>query len=103
MGKRGRPKGGTNKSCLIKDPLLEPYEIHIDGGNRQYILYDTINKNNIGYYTGLSNVIKAIMQTKYVPTGGNDNVYTLREYIKAMSKMRNEIAALFRSPYSTTT
>ncbi len=103
MGKRGRPKGGTNKSCLIKDPLLEPYEIHIDGGNRQYILYDTSNKNNIGYYTGLSNVIKAIMQTKYVPTGGNDNVYTLREYIKAMSKMRNEIAALFRSPYSTTT
>jgi hypothetical protein len=103
MGKRGRPRGGTNKSCLIKDPLLEPYEIHIDGGNRQYILYDTSNKNNIGYYTGLSNVIKAIMQTKYVPTGGNDNVYTLREYIKAMSKMRNEIAALFRSPYSTTT
>ena len=103
MGKRGRPRGGTSKSCLIKDKLIEPYEIHVDNANRQFILVDTTNKNNVGYYTKLTYALKAIMETKYVPTGGDNNVYTLREYIKAMSKMRNEIAALFRSPYSTTT
>ena len=102
MGKRGRPKGGTSKSCLIRDPLIEPYEVHVDSGNRQFILYDTTNKNNVGYYTGLASTLKAIMQTKYVPMGGDNNVYTLREYIRAMGTMRNEIAALFKSPYSTT-
>ena len=103
MGKRGRPKGGTRKSCLIKDPLIEPYEVHVDGGNNQYILYDTRNKNNVGYYTGLGNVLKAIMRTKYVPTGGDNNAYTLREYIKAMSRMHNAISKLLNRPYSTTT
>tara|TARA_R110002020_G_scaffold90964_2_gene221214 strand:+ start:1298 stop:1609 length:312 start_codon:yes stop_codon:yes gene_type:complete len=102
MGKRGRPKGGTNKSCLIKDPLLHPFEVHVDGGNKQYILYDIRNKNNVGYYTGLANVLRAIMETKYVPTGGDNNVYTLREYIKAMGKMRNEIATLLQRTYRTT-
>ena len=48
MKKRGRPKGGTSKSCLIKDPLIEPYEVHVDEKNRCFILYDTGKKQNTG-------------------------------------------------------
>ena len=102
MGKRGRPRGGTSKSCLIKDKLIEPYEIHVDNANRQFILVDTTNKNNVGYYTKLTSALKAIMETKYVPTGGDNNVYTLREYIKAMSQVRDDIVALMESPYVIT-
>ena len=103
MGKRGRPRGGTSKSCLIKDKLIEPYEIHVDNANRQFILVDTTNKSNVGYYTKLTSALKAIMETKYVPTGGNNNIYTLREYIKAMSQVRDDIVALMESPYAITT
>ena len=102
MGKRGRPRGGTSKSCLIKDKLIEPYEIHVDNANRQFILVDTTNKSNVGYYTKLTSALKAIMETKYVPTGGNNNIYTLREYIKAMSQVRDDIVALMESPYAIT-
>jgi len=102
MGKRGRPRGGTSKTCLIKDKLIEPYEIHVDNANRQFILVDTTNKNNVGYYTKLTSALKAIMETKYVPTGGDNNIYTLREYIKAMSQVRDDIVALMESPYAIT-
>ena len=102
MGKRGRPRGGTIKSCLIRDKLIEPYEIHVDNANRQFILVDTTNKNNVGYYTKLTSALKAIMETKYVPTGGDNNIYTLREYIKAMSQVRDDIVALMESPYAIT-
>ena len=61
MGKRGRPKGGTSKTCLIRDTLIEPYEIHVDNAGRQFILYDTTNNQNVGYYTKLTNALKAIM------------------------------------------
>tara|TARA_Y100000034_G_C6750219_1_gene333405 strand:+ start:43 stop:354 length:312 start_codon:yes stop_codon:yes gene_type:complete len=103
MGKRGRPRGGTSKSCLIRDKLIEPYEIHVDNANRQFILVDTTNKSNVGYYTKLTNALKAIMETKYVPTGGDGNVYTLREYIKAMSQVRDGILALMKTPYAIKT
>ena len=102
MGKRGRPRGGTSKSCLIRDKLIEPYEIHVDNANRQFILVDTTNKNNVGYYTKLTSALKAIMETKYVPTGGNNNIYTLREYIKAMSQVRDGILRLMKPPYAIT-
>ena len=103
MGKRGRPRGGTSKTCLIRDKLIEPFEIHVDNAGRQFILVDTTNKSNVGYYTKLTSALKAIMETKYVPTGGNNNIYTLREYIKAMSQVRDDIVALMESPYAITT
>ena len=102
MGQRGRPRGGTSKTCLIKDKLIEPYEIHVDNGGRQFILVDTTNKSNVGYYTKLTSALKAIMETKYVPTGGDNNVYTLREYIKAMSQVRDGILRLMKPPYAIT-
>ena len=103
MGKRGRPKGSSSKSCLIQDPLIAPYEVHVDETNHQYILYDASNKSNIGYYINMVALLKAIMRRKFVPTGGNNNIYTLREYIKCMSQIRDEISSLLESPYHTTT
>ena len=99
MGQRGRPKGGTSKTCLIKDKLIEPFEIHVDNAGRQFILVDTTNKQNVGYYTKLTSALKAIMETKYVPIGGDGNVYTLREYIKAMTQVRAGILRLMKPPY----
>ena len=89
MGKRGRPKGGTSKSCLIQDPLIAPYEIHVDEKNRCYILYDTDKKQNTGYYVSFPALLKAVMEERYVPTGGDNNVYTLREYVRQMSKLKD--------------
>ena len=99
MRKRGRPKGGTSKTCLIKDPLIEPYEIHVDEKNRCYILYDTGKKLNIGYYVSFPALLKAIMEERYVPTGGDNNVYTLREYVKQMSKLRDAMVRVLQPAY----
>ena len=99
MKKRGRPKGGTSKSCLIKDPLIEPYEIHVDEKNRCYILYDTVKKQNTGYYVSFPALLKAIMMERYVPTGGDNNVYTLREYVKQMSKLRDAMVKVLQPAY----
>lgn len=100
---KGRPKGSTTKKCLIKDPLIAPYEVHVDETNHQYILYNTVSQKNDGYYIKLPLLLKAIMKTKYVPTGGDNNIYTLREYIKGMSQIRDELVALLEPSYHTTT
>ena len=100
MGQRGRPKGGTSKTCLIKDKLIEPFEIHVDNAGRQFILVDTTNKQNVGYYTKLTSALKAIMETKYVPIGGDGNVYSLMEYIKSMTQVRDGILRLMKPPYA---
>jgi len=99
MGKRGRPKGGTSKSCLIRDKLIEPYEIHIDEKNRCYVLYDTVKKQNTGYYVNFPALLKAIMEERYVPTGGDNNVYTLREYVSQMSKLRDAMVRVLQPVY----
>lgn len=99
MGQRGRPKGGGARNCMIKDPLIEPYEVHIDEKYNQYILYNTSNNTNVGYYLNLPILLKAIMKEKFTPTGKDNNVYTLRSYIKAMAMMRDEIQSLLESPY----
>ena len=99
MRKRGRPKGGTSKSCLIRDKLIEPYEIHIDEKNRCYVLYDTVKKQNTGYYVNFPALLKAIMEERYVPTGGDNNVYTLREYVSQMSKLRDAMVRVLQPVY----
>ena len=101
MGK-GRPKGSSSKERLISDPLIAPYEVQFDHTNKQYILYNTSTENNEGYYTSLPHLLKAIMKTKYMPKGDNTNAYTLREYIKGMSDIRDELEALLRPTYHYT-
>jgi len=98
MGK-GRPKGSSSKERLISDPLIAPYEVVFDHTNKQFILYNTKTENNEGYYVSLPHLLKAIMKTKYMPRNGDNNVYTLREYIKGMSDIRDELEALLRPAY----
>ena len=99
MGKKGRPKGSSIKERLISDPLIAPYEVLFDTTNKQFILYNTSTGNNEGYYVSLPLLLKAIMKTKYMPQNGDNNVYTLREYIKGMSDIRDELEALLRPTY----
>ena len=99
MGKKGRPKGSSIKERLIVDPLIAPYEVLFDTTNKQYILYNALTANNVGYYVSLPLLLRAIMKTKYLPVKGDNNVYTLREYIKGMSNIRDELEALLRPAY----
>ena len=99
MGKKGRPKGSSIKERLIADPLIAPYEVLFDTTNKQFILYNTTNGNNEGYYVSLPLLLRAIMKTKYLPKKGDNNVYTLREYIRGMSNIRDELEALLRPAY----
>jgi len=99
MGKKGRPKGSSIKERLISDPLIAPYEVLFDTTNKQFILYNTTNGNNEGYYISLPLLLRAIMKTKYLPKKGDNNVYTLREYIRGMSDIRDELEALLRPTY----
>ena len=87
------------KERLIVDPLIAPYEVLFDTTNKQFILYNTSTGNNEGYYVSLPLLLKAIMKTKYMPQNGDNNVYTLREYIKGMSDIRDELEALLRPAY----
>ena len=99
MQRKGRPKGSSIKERLIVDPLIAPYEVLFDTTNKQYILYNALTENNVGYYVSLPLLLKAIMKTKYLPVKGDNNVYTLREYIKGMSNIRDELEALLRPAY----
>ena len=99
MERKGRPKGSSTQIKLIVDPLIAPYEILFDNTNKQYVLHNTTNGNNEGYYISLPLLLKAIMKTKYMPTKGDNNAYTLREYIKGMSAIRDELEALLRPTY----
>ena len=92
MAGKGRPKGQQSKSCLIKDELIAPYEIHVDKYN--YILVNGKTTQTEGYYTSLTLAVKSILKKRYVPEGGEDNVYTLKEYINAMQQLQEGMAEL---------
>ena len=92
MAKKGRPKGQQSKHCLIKDDIIKPFEVHVDKYN--YILVHSKTQKVEGYYTKLTYVLKAVLQSKYVPKGGSGKTYTIKEYIEAMQLLQNEMAEL---------
>ena len=48
MAKKGRPKGQKSRKCLIQDPILAPYEIHVDEGLMNYMMVNTKNGKTEG-------------------------------------------------------
>jgi len=93
----GRPKGSTTKRCLIKDELIKPFEIHIDESNHQFLLVDSQTQNVEGYYSQITYAIKAILKKRCVPNNGE--TYTLKGYVKEMSKVRDDMMDLLVPEY----
>ena len=92
MASKGRPKGQQSKSCLIKDDKIAPYEVHVDKYN--YILVNGETGQTEGYYTNLSYAIKAVLKKRFVPEGGDDNQYTIKEYIAQMQLLNDGMRKL---------
>tara|TARA_R110000737_G_scaffold10476_1_gene26166 strand:- start:122 stop:424 length:303 start_codon:yes stop_codon:yes gene_type:complete len=92
MGRKGRPKGQQSKSCLIKDDRITPFEVHVDKYN--YILVNGETQQTEGYYTKLTHCLKAVLKKRYVPTGGDGDIYTIKEYIDAMQQLQEGMAEL---------
>ena len=60
----GRPKGSITKRCLIKDPILLPYEIHIDDTSHSFQVVKADSGNIDGYYTQLPLALKSILKKR---------------------------------------
>ena len=88
MAKKGRPKGQKSRKCLIQDPILAPYEIHVDEGLMNYMMVNTKNGKTEGYYTSLPHLVRAIMRKRHVPHDGS-RTYTLSEYVDGMTDLYN--------------
>ena len=94
MASKGRPSGSTNRYCLIKDKALLPYEIHVDESTHTYLKVVAETQSTAGYYASLPHLIRSILREKHVPTGTSGKVYTLKEYMVAMSELADEMKEL---------
>lgn len=93
---RGRTKGDKSKTVLIKDDLIAPYVISVDAGG--YILHKENDITNQRYFTTLHLALKAILKRKLIPIDAKTQ-YTISEYIKAMSQLRDELSKLMDPSY----
>ena len=94
MAGKGRPAGSTTRTCLIKDKLILPYEIHIDETTSTYLKVVAETQSTSGYYQSLPHLIRSIVREKHVPHGKSGKVYNLKEYLGAMRKMAEEMNSL---------
>ena len=94
MAGKGRPSGSTTRTCLIKDKLILPYEIHIDETTHTYLKVVAETQSTSGYYASLPHLIRSIARERSVPQGNNGKIYTLKEYLGAMEKMTEEMNSL---------
>lgn len=78
IGGIGRKKG-TNPKNFIKDPLLEPYYVKIDG-DKAYVVMQEGSQQVIGYYTTVGNALKRIALEK-VDNVEVDTERTLKQYL----------------------
>jgi hypothetical protein len=87
IGGNGRKKGSSLKNT-IKDPLLEPYYIKIDG-NKSYTIMKEGSAQIIGYYTTIINALKRIALEK-VDNVEEDTERTLKQYLtEYFTKLEN--------------
>ncbi len=87
IGGFGRKKGSSSKNT-IKDPLLEPYYIKIDG-NKSYTIMKEGSAQIIGYYTTILNALKRIALEK-VDNVEEDTERTLKQYLtEYFTKLEN--------------
>ena len=94
MAGKGRPSGSTTRTCLIKDKLILPYEIHVDETTHTYLKVVAETQSTSGYYQSLPHLIRSILKEKHVPTGKSGKIYTLKEYMTAMSVLAEEMKSL---------
>ena len=94
MARKGRPSGSVTRTCLIKDKLILPYEVHIDETTHSYLKVVAETQSTVGYYASLPHLIRSIAREKHVPRGVNGKVYTLNEYVNAMSKLEKSMNEL---------
>jgi len=99
MAKKGRPKGSNTRRCLIQDPLLTPWEIHVDEskGAKNFLLVNSETQVVNGYFTQLPYLIRAIIRKKHLPTKWDDTkleVYSLKEYCTKMQELNDEMRSL---------
>jgi len=97
MAGKGRPKGVSYKRCLIRDERLYPFEIHVDESTKSYTLYNAKKESNVGYYTQLPLVLKAIIKELRVPKDGS--TYTLDRYLREMRMLNDEMKQLIIPDY----
>lgn len=97
MAKKGRPKGVSSRYCLIEDDVLSPFTIHVDEGAKCFVLMEGDKVK--GYYTQLPYAVKAILKTKYIPNGSDGKSLTLKQYIKQLSLLRDEMVELLIPAY----
>lgn len=102
MAGKGRPSGSTTRTCLIKDKLILPYEIHIDETTSTYLKVIAETQSTSGYYQSLPHLIRSILREKHVPHGENGKVYTLKEYMTSMLELADEMKELLILDYHKT-
>jgi ASC-1-like (ASCH) protein len=76
---KGRIKGAMSKN-LVKDDLLHPYYIKIDG-SKSYTVLKEDSTQVVGYYTTFQNALKRIALEK-VDVVEVDTERTLKEYLQ---------------------
>lgn len=93
MKKRGRPKGSKRRRLLIKDPIIKPYEIHIDESQnaKNYLLVREDTQKVEGYFTQLSYLLKRIARERYP---NSDNPHSLTDFIRIQRKHEDELRRL---------
>lgn len=85
--KRGR--GKNEEKLVIKDPLMEPYEIRVDSTNHVVIDASKSSANaQQGYYHDLSGAIKCIIKLKL---RNQPETFTLRQYLDEFSKLLDRL------------
>ena len=83
---RGRQKGQTKRMSIIKDPIIDPYEIQVE--EDQYVLIDTKKENPLGYYTNLSSAVDKISR---LGLANQKEIYTLAGFIESFNNIKNKL------------
>ena len=89
---RGRQKGQTKRMSMIKDPVIDPYEIQVE--EDQYVLVDTEKDKPLGYYSNLEQVIKKVSRMSLANQKEN---YTLTGFIESFNNIKNKITKPFKN------
>ena len=83
---RGRQKGQTKRMSMIKDPVIDPYEIQVE--EDQYVLVDTEKDKPLGYYSNLEQVIKKVSR---MSLANQKEDYTLAGFIESFNNIKNKL------------
>ena len=83
---RGRQKGQTKKISTIKDPSIDPYEIHIE--EDQFILVDSSKNKPLSYHGDLKS---AIVKISRMSLAAEETSYTLTGFIESYNNIVNRI------------